>query len=86
LKNVRKKMNLLREVKPLFDFEIVVDVADENERAIESDGAQHDEEIVAEHQHVSEVERGLKNTGHFGTIEIIEKGIGIDEDSGRTST
>jgi len=62
----------------------VIDVTDEDERAIESDGAQHDEEVVAEHQHVTKVERGLENPRHLGTIEIIEKGISIDEDSRRS--
>ena len=48
-----------------------VDVADEGEGGAVADGAEHEEEGVADHEHVAEEERGL-GTGAGG-----DRGLGL---------
>mmetsp|Transcript_6274 Transcript_6274/g.9515 ORF Transcript_6274/g.9515 Transcript_6274/m.9515 type:complete len:577 (+) Transcript_6274:207-1937(+) len=59
-----------------------VDVADKQQRAEEPNGPQQDEESVRDDRHVAKVEGALQEAFHVGALEVVEEGVGVDEESG----
>ena len=56
----------------------LVDAADEDERADESDGAEHNEGCVGGHEHVAEEEGGLVRGGVGVGVEVgVGVGVGV---------
>ncbi len=54
-------------------------MSDEGERGSEANGAQHQEEGVADHEVVAEEEGGLHEPGHVGARQVVVEAIAQDE-------
>mmetsp|Transcript_18486 Transcript_18486/g.45975 ORF Transcript_18486/g.45975 Transcript_18486/m.45975 type:complete len:697 (-) Transcript_18486:14-2104(-) len=74
-------LRLVRAIR-LLALDGAVDVAHEHERRAEADVAQHEEEAVADGEHVPEEEAGLHEAGHVGARVVVVEAVPVDEQAG----
>ena len=70
---------------PLIALDAAVDVLDKGQTHVEGGTAQHEEEAKGNGGHVAKVERTLEQTGHAGSVVVVEDGVDVDEDAGHTA-
>ena len=68
----------------LIHFEIRVNVARKTQRGVEADGAEREEEDVANEKRVAEELNALQEAGHLRAVVEVEDGVEEDEDAGGT--
>ena len=72
--------------KYLIEFNRTVNLLDEGEGCEEPDGSEHEEDSVADDEHVPEVERELQDAVHVALEHPVVEDVRVHEERRRTST
>ena len=61
-------------------MQVSVYLPDEDEGGEEANGTKEDEEEVADHEHVGEVEGALEEASHVRVVYVVEDRVDVDKD------
>ena len=69
----------------LITFDSWIDVLHKQKTKVETWTSQHEEEPKWNNWHVPKVERGLEHPTHSTSVEVIEEGVSVDEQTRHSS-